>query len=174
MSSVQALSDAINVAYTNDEYGIGSRYFMSGAEGESSAAFNTTNRGDSEWIWIYNDDAAALAAGDVVQRDTGDYANYDGIRSTSAAVVRSMVLGVANHAVAAGSYGWVVRNGLVDTQGDGSISQGDAVVSHSAGAAATDGHAQTMAAGEEHMVIGTALAADGVAGTTFLCDLRLG
>ena len=174
MSRVQAFGDVVNVVHATDVEGVGTRRFLSAAEGLQSFAFNAAGRGDSEWIYVYNDDAAVeWAAGDVIQRDTSDYAVYDGIRSTSAAVIRSMVLGIANHAIAAGEYGWIVRNGIVNIQGDGSVSQGDAVVSHSGGAGATDGHAQTMAAGEEHMVIATALAADGIAGTVFLADLRL-
>ena len=52
-------------------------------------------------------------------------------------------------------YGFIQVNGVATVQTDGSVSEGDYVVSHT-----VDGECSTMADGEEEQVIGIALADD--------------
>ena len=86
-------------------------------------------------------------------------------QSAAAATVAGAILGVAGHAIAAGSYGWIVKQGVTECKGDGGVSQGDAIVSH------TSGQVDTMADGEEEAVIGVALEDDGSAGDLFTCKV---
>lgn len=60
------------------------------------------------------------------------------------------------------SYGWVQIGGVGTCTGDGSVAADEAVVLHT-----VDGEADTMAAGEEHLVFGTALEADSGSPTNF-------
>lgn len=77
-------------------------------------AGNSTHVGDREWIYIKAN--ANLAAGNVVQRD--DAVAFQGeLGTTSAKTPR--VLGVAQHAIASGSYGWIVRRGVCEVLSGG-------------------------------------------------------
>lgn len=64
--------------------------------------------GSQIWRYVYNDEAAtAFAVGNVIARDTGGTTLADGILSPAAEVVRARLLGVAQHTIAAGSFGWI-------------------------------------------------------------------
>ena len=81
--------------------------------------------------------------------------------------MKRRVLGVAGHAIAAGSYGWIVCHGICEAKGDGSVAQGEAIVSH------TSGQVDTMGTNEEPSIIGMALENDGSAGDLFTIYLDL-
>ena len=118
------------------------------------------DNGPQEYVYIFNDEASdALAVGMLAQVDT-DYVLYHALRSTGPHAAQK-IYGAAQTAIPAGSYGFVLRKGKGLAQGDSSVAQGESLVSHSTG------QVDTMAAGEEHQVIGLALAADGSAGDTF-------
>ena len=126
------------------------------------------DNGEQTWVYVFNDEAStAFAAGDLIQLDT-DYVPYHGIVSAGAALVRFRVLGAAQHAIAAGSYGFILKKGKGLAKGDGSVAQGESIVSH------TSGQVDTMGSGEEQAIIGMALAADGSAGDTFSVFLDCG
>lgn len=100
-------------------------------------------QGEREWVYVFNDEAAtAFAEGDIIARDASTV-TYDGILApTSAPAAR--VLGVAQHAIAAGSYGFILRRGigevLADTGGitaNTAIAVGNAVAGRADDAAAT-------------------------------------
>ncbi len=70
--------------------------------------------------------------------------------------VTARVYGVGISAIAAGSYGFIQRSGIHDkVKTDAGVVAGDALIGHT-----VDGEADTMAAGEEHLVFGFALTAD--------------
>lgn len=118
------------------------------------------NAGVQHWVYVYNDEAStAFAQGEVIIRDTGTV-TYDGIRC-NAAVPAVRVLGVAQHAVAAGSYGWILKKGVGEIQvGDtGTDGLDDALVTI-AGVGV-----DIFADGEAELVIGLGLEdAGGVSG----------
>tara|TARA_R100000655_G_scaffold12254_7_gene28405 strand:+ start:751 stop:1224 length:474 start_codon:yes stop_codon:yes gene_type:complete len=125
------------------------------------------DQGEQVYVYIFNDEASnPLAVGMLAQIDT-DYVPYHAIISTGPHAAQK-IIGAAQTAIPAGSYGFVLKRGVGLAQGDGSVAQGESIVSHSSG------QVDTMAAGEEHQVIGLALAADGSAGDTFsvLLDCR--
>ena len=160
--SEQAFADEITATFTDERYPLGAIRFQNA---DDNKAANATHIGPKYWVFVFNDDVSAFAQGDLISIDTGDYAPYEGLISAAAATVAGAILGVAGHAIAAGSYGWVVKQGVTECKGDGSVAQGDAIVSH------TSGQVDTMADGEEEAVIGVALEADGSVGELFTCKV---
>lgn len=82
------------------------------------------------WRYVFNDEAAtAFAAGNLIARDTTTVAVGDGIVApVSTAVAR--LLGVAQHAIAAGSYGWILKTGIGEVLADtGGITADNALIS---------------------------------------------
>ena len=117
------------------------------------------DQGEQVWIYVFNDEAAtAFAVGTLIQRDAAT-ATYDGIVSTGA-VSPQRIMGVSQHAIAAQSYGFILRSGIGSILCDGNVSADTAVCPDSNVGQATDVGAVTGAA------IGVALAADAGAATT--------
>ena len=72
----------------------------------------STSRGPQTWVYVLNEDSNALAAGDVVMRNTTS-TDYKVVLSSAGALVQSIrCIGLAQHAIPAGSYGYVLRRGL--------------------------------------------------------------
>ncbi|MDI7267443.1 MAG: hypothetical protein QME96_05570 [Myxococcota bacterium] len=164
-------SDDLATSYTTAVYPVGTRVFVNPADlvdwtGLTAAV---VGGGGGEAIFVFNDEAATnFVRGDTIVRDTGDYATYDGILS-AAATPKDHVLGVAQSTVEFGRWGWILRNGIGQCEGDGSVAAGDPVAVDTTGGGAVD----TMFAGEEHQVIGAALTADTGTPPLFTIDLRL-
>jgi len=74
------------------------------------------NQGEQVWVYVFNDEATnAFAAGEVVIRDpsaaTEDW--FGAIRApVTNPVPQIAVIGVAQHAIAAGSFGFVLQRGI--------------------------------------------------------------
>ena len=83
----------------------------------------TANAGMCEWVYVFNDDAASFTEGTAIYRDPSatTYDWYGGLLTT-AVVSRPYVIGIAQHTIAAGSYGFVMQKGV------GSILAGSAGV----------------------------------------------
>lgn len=120
------------------------------------------------WIYVFNDEpTVAFAAGDIVVRDPsatteGGFGGLVAPSGTAAPLVA--VLGVAQHAIPAGSYGYlltrgkgVVKNGTANITADSPITAGGD----------RDGAAIDFAAGAEHAIIGMALEAEATDNVTF-------
>ncbi len=126
------------------------------------------DKGAQVWVYVFNDEAStAFAAGDVIVRDASTQ-TYDGILNTDVtAAVR--VLGIAQHAIAAGSYGFILRKGIgVARCADNGNDQDDDPLVAGASGDTTSSGVDVMAAGEEHCVIALGLADAGTtAGATF-------
>ena len=124
----------------------------------------TNNTGDTHWIYVYNDDTNPFAVGGLVERDAAT-STYDGIISTGA-VSPQRIMGVAQHAIAAASYGFVLRQGIGVVLCDGNVTANLAICPDATVSYATDVAAVTNAA------IGVALATDAGAGTTVAAYLK--
>ena len=126
------------------------------------------NNGAQVWVYVYNDENSSdFAAGDVIVRDASTQ-TYDGVLNTdTTAAVR--VLGIAQHAIAAGSYGFILRKGIgVARCADNGNDQDDATLVAGASGDTTSSGVDVMVAGEEHCVIALGLANAGTtAGETF-------
>ena len=155
----QVKTEALSDTYTSEVYPVGTRYVQPADEVNAA---NSTHYGDREWVFVYNDDASAFAEGNVIMLDNSDYAPYHGLLSTATLHVYR-ILGVAGHAIAAGSYGWIIAKGVGEVQCDGSVAQGDRLVAH----ASTAGIADTIAVNADattdnlECAFGMALEADG-------------
>lgn len=150
--------DDYTVATTYAAVPLGSRAVVDAVQ---SPSINSAFSGELELVYIFND-STALELGDLVIMDS-DYAPYDGIVCGTASLPAGRSLGFAIGDIAAGSYGWVVAKGVCYGKGSAAtISQGESLVSHTAGTL------DTMAAGEEEDIIAFALADDAAADAVFL------
>lgn len=99
------------------------------------------------WIYVLNGEASsAFAQGSIVARKTATVSAGTGLLApVDSATAR--LLGVAQHAIAAGSYGWILKTGigyvLADTGGytaDNGLIVGNAVAGRADNAAAVTNH----------------------------------
>ena len=74
-----------------------------------TAPSSVSNGGLCEWIYIHS--TPGLVAGEVVMKADGD-ATYANLITGAAAVLNIRIVGVAQHVIAAGSYGFVLRKGV--------------------------------------------------------------
>lgn len=117
------------------------------------------------WRYVKNDEAsAAFAVGEVVERKAGATTAL-GVKG-AATTTRASALGVAQHAIAAQSFGFILEKGRGQVLCDGNVTA-DTDITPDASAEVTD-----IAAGEEHRVIGVALAADSGASTLVAADIN--
>lgn len=133
------------------------------------------DNGTQEWVYIFNDGTTALRGADsttpkfdVAELDT-DYALFHCIRGTTSAAVKLRVAGVAQHEIAAGSYGFVLRKGKGKVTTDGTVAQGECFKIKNAGDVQDFGS-------DAASIVGMALAADGggVANIDAYIDCSLG
>tara|TARA_R100000329_G_scaffold55463_4_gene50433 strand:+ start:2301 stop:2840 length:540 start_codon:yes stop_codon:yes gene_type:complete len=107
-------------------YPLGQEFY---APATSQASVTTSkppaNTGPRVWVYVYNDETStAFAQGHIIMRDAS-ITTYDGLLATAnAPAIR--LLGVAQHAIAAGSYGWILKRGIGEVQAsDGGDDQDD-------------------------------------------------
>lgn len=113
--------------------------------------------------WVYNAGADNITAGEVVGwfLTTPAAGHVSGTAATFMDNgVAGIAAGVAEGAITAGRYGFVLKEGVTTATitTDGSVAQGESLVVN--GGATPDGTVDTMAAGEEHCVFATALQDD--------------
>jgi hypothetical protein len=130
----------------------------------------TTDGGMCEWVYVFNDEASDdFAAGQIIYRDpsatTQDW--YGGlIAPVTDHQPKVLVLGVAQHAIPNGSYGFILQKGVgTILSGGGGLSADTAFTS---GGATTDGSALDYADGtsnENVAVIGHTATAIGASTT---------
>ena len=128
--------------------------------------------GEKHWVYVYNDGAAILAAGGIVIRDPSAATASDpagamyGCELADASTPTSamLVVGVAQHAIAVGSYGFIQCKGRATVQcGTADISADTAITSGGSSA----GDAIDFADGSEECVIGHSLEAKTTDDSTF-------
>ena len=81
----------------------------------ATAAGTRANQGEQLWVYVFNDDPTnAFAAGTVVYRDpsatTHDF--YGALIAPTSVISRQYIIGIAQHAIAIGSYGFVLVKGV--------------------------------------------------------------
>ena len=97
-------------------------------------AVKTQDQGDQLWTYVFNDEgSAAFAEGDIVLRDASATTQtmYGGIQSpTGTAAHAFSAIGVAQHAIAAGSYGFILTKGRgVCRTGSATVAQDNVLTS---------------------------------------------
>jgi hypothetical protein len=111
----QVFGDDITATYTSEVYPLGTERLVLGSQ---------TGVGDQVWIFVKNEEAAtAYELGDVVIRNTTS-ANGETILHTGTAFNPGKFVGVAQHAIAFGQYGWIVKKGVCTSKFNGSQDQG--------------------------------------------------
>lgn len=124
--------------------------------------------GPQVYRYVYNDEASNdFFVGCVVVREAAASAThaagkgraFDGIRSATAALHQIKVLGVAQTAIPAGEYGWILMQGVGTVKTDGGVVADDLLATHTAGLADT----ATSAEVDDSKCIGHALEDDSAA-----------
>ena len=83
--------------------------------------------GPKVWIYVYNDDASSFVQGTIVARD-GTTTTYDGIIAPVDAPT-ARIMGVAQHTIVAGSYGFIQKKGIAEVLADtGGVTADNALV----------------------------------------------
>lgn len=124
------------------------------------------------WRYVQNVEAAtAFALGTVVERKDTTVSAGAGIVCVTAKTPRMKVLGVAQNAIAAQSYGFILCEGVGSVLCDGSVTANSSVESN--GTAGRVKNATLTNADEVAAVIGIALADDGAAGSTTTAYLNV-
>lgn len=114
-------------------------------------------RGPQTWVYVLNEGAAALAAGEVVMRNTTS-TEYRGVVTTAATLIPSVrCFGVAQHAIPAGSYGYVLRRGIGTIKAGSGGAINDTVAITTGGAEAGSGLAIAHATIALACVVGVAV-----------------
>lgn len=91
---------------TTARYKIGAQFLESVDDKTSPTSAN----GERLWTYTKNGDVTAFAIGNPILRKAST-TTKEGIQSTAAAHSAWRVIGVAQHAIAVGSYGWVLTKG---------------------------------------------------------------
>ena len=131
---------------TTDDFGVGQRLL-----------YRDETVGWQEWIWVQAD--AEVEQGEVCAYKLGTTTYEVILQTVQAATVltesAARTAGVAQHTIAAASYGFILQKGLGEVKADtGAITANFAIVAGLAGG--TAGLASNFAAGYEHRVIGYA------------------
>ena len=84
------------------------------AEAELGSTLSTTvtDSGPRTWVYVLNEGSADLTVGDVAMRNTTSTQFRVVIASAGTLIHALRVVGVAQHTIPAGSYGYVLRRGL--------------------------------------------------------------
>jgi hypothetical protein len=137
LSSTTTIGSGFSEVYTTEQYAVGSKRVQSADEVQaygSGVTVATTPTADQklmlagERTWVFIKSSGTIAAGDLVQR-TADTDAYTGVQSALSERSRFHFLGVADHAIASGSYGWVICSGACVVQANTAVDAGEAISS---------------------------------------------
>lgn len=156
-------SDALSTVYTDQVYALGTTYVQladevdEGISGVNTAVTSTLLQGERTWIFVKAN--AAIAAGDLCKRNaiTTPYvaAKDDGNETDAIKLV-----GVADHAIDAGKYGWIIARGMCVVQTKGGVSA-SALLASDGNTVAGEVDTWTAGAGLSRKIIGIANEAEG-------------
>ena len=116
---------------------------------------STAGYGMQEWVYVKT--SAELTKGIVAERAaTTPFIVGEGVAGTT----RASCVGVAQHTIASGSYGFILKTGVGNVLADGSVTAGTDITP------AGSGKVTDFVNGEEERVIGMAFANDAGSGAT--------
>lgn len=147
MPSIQAIANALSDTFTDDRYGVGTTYVETDADVVAnlsgvSALYTESNwLGKGERVWIFvQAGTGGIDGGETVKREVAVATTdpFVGIAATVADSVPRLLLGVADHDIAAASYGWIIKNGacVFDATG-GTVAAGNFLATAGAGGVVT-------------------------------------
>ena len=131
MPYTRAFPDAVTTVDTTAQYELGTEWPMDAGEAE---ALDSTVQGPQ--CWVYVKATVALAEGEIAAIADGT-ANYE-VKLAAVNSSSKSLIGVAQHAIAINSFGWILKRGFGEVKGDsGGYSANTAlIVGDAAGAAA--------------------------------------
>ncbi len=157
-------TDALNTVYTTEQYALGTKYVQkadevaAGGSGvNTSTALTAAQKlmlaGERTWVFVKS--SGTIAAGDLVMRTASTNA-YEGVQSNSDEGSKYLMLGVADHAIASGSYGWIICKGACVVQASSGVTAGHTI---SSDGNSTAGHIDTWTdgAGNSENALGVSL-----------------
>jgi hypothetical protein len=158
-------TDALSETYTAEVYPLGSVFVQSADEVAAygsgvntattlSAAQKLMLSGDRTWIFVKA--AAAIAAGSLCKRNA-DTTPFTAAEDAASETFLHDLIGVADHAIASGSYGWVICKGACVVEAEAGVAAGNLLASDGDN---TAGEVDTIAgssAGDGLKVVGIAL-----------------
>jgi len=150
---------AFAATYTTEQYPLGTLAIQ---QADEVVAANSTHEGDRVWVFVKA--TGALSANKVVARVVGASA-WAGTTAGASSTYQE-VLGVADHAIAINSYGWIIRRGCCEVTADGSSTQAVDQMT------VASGEVSDMTSGLEARVIGNALDTD--TGSSTVISMYLG
>lgn len=161
-----AISIDVTLVTDTPQYPLGA-IFTEPATTSRADANARANAGERQWVYVYNDEAATdFVQGNIVKRDAATV-THDGILTDTNGAASVAILGVAQHTIGEGQYGWILKRGIGEVlAGTAGVTANTAIVPDGAVA----GAAEDMAAGEEHWVFGyaTEAAASGALATCWI------
>jgi hypothetical protein len=129
MPLTQALADALSTTFTDERYPVGTTFMETSPEVTANLSgvsdlytdANWLGKGERTWIFIQAG-TGGIDAGETIKREAAVATTdpFVGIASTVADSAPRILLGVADHDIAASSYGWIIKNGACVFDGTGS------------------------------------------------------
>lgn len=166
-------TDPLSTVYSFQAYELGTKYIQktdevaAGGSGVNPATTLTDAQklmlaGERTWVFIKS--SGTINAGDLVKRLRSENA-YEGQQDDSNEGSKYAMLGVADHAIPSGSFGWIICKGPAVVQAEAGVSAGDRL---SSDGNTTPGEVDTWTdgAGNSENIIGIAHE-DEDAGSTF-------
>ena len=157
-------SEPLSTVYDSAVYPLGTKYVESPDEvaANGSGVNTSTTLTDAQKLmlagertWVFIKSSGTINAGDLVKR-TADTDAYTGVQDDSSEGSKYDMLGVADHAIASGKYGWVICKGAAVVQAQADVAAGERLSSdgdNTAGEVDT----WTDGAGNSENIVGIAL-----------------
>tara|TARA_R100001086_G_scaffold188176_2_gene106204 strand:+ start:790 stop:1266 length:477 start_codon:yes stop_codon:yes gene_type:complete len=130
-------TDSFSTTYSNEQYALGS---LRTQPADEVTAADASLKGDRVWMFV-KASSAGFSANDLLERDSTSDPFQAKTSSASAALKRILLVGVADHAIAANQYGWVIVQGACVVK-TASVSAGNTLCSK-----ATAGTAEAASTG---------------------------
>ena len=167
-------SEPLSTTYDSEVYPLGTKYVESADEvAANGSGVNTSTTltaaqklmlsGDRTWVFV--EAAAAIAAGSLCKRNA-DTTPFKAAEDAASETFIWDLLGVADHAIASGKFGWIICKGACVVEAEAGVAAGNLLASDGDN---TAGEVDTIAgtsAGDGNRVIGIALEAED-SGSTF-------
>jgi hypothetical protein len=162
MAYVNALANALSDTFTDERYPLGSTYVQTedevkrGGSGVSTTTTFSLLQGERTWIFVQA--KTAVAAGQLCRRDAIATQYVVDPDDQSEPLITTLV-GIADHAIDANSYGWIIAKGVCVALAETDVAAADLLASDGNTAA---GSVDTIAngAGAALKVVGEALEAE--------------
>ena len=123
----QVKTDALSTTYTTEQYPVGTTFVQQADEvAANGSGVDTTLtwsllKGDRTWIFIQT--SGAVAAGELLKRSSTTNP-FVGVKDDADGTTSALLLGVADHAIASGEYGWVIARGCCVALGSAGVAAG--------------------------------------------------